>query len=71
MGLVVCISLKKPYGLGEDYIHLTVGKTYDTHIYSDRHYLLTDDNLEEALYLKTCFKPLEDIRKEKLEKLGI
>lgn len=48
---------------------LTIGKTYDIIDEDDDEYLIIDDSDDEYWYLKDFFKPLLEIRNEKIDKL--
>ena len=48
--------------------YITIGKTYDI-IYEGDQYLIIDDNGIRGYYPKEYFKPLSEIRNEKIERL--
>jgi hypothetical protein len=55
------------------YKDITIGKTYDA-IESPDHpnfYIIVDDIDEKSLYKKSNFKPISEIRQEKLIQIGI
>ena len=52
-----------------DNIYLTIGKTYDINNYNDKCYKIINDNNKDWYYSKEYFKPLSEIRNEKINKL--
>jgi hypothetical protein len=54
----------------DGWLDLTLGKIYDViFIYNDGDYDIINDNDYEWYYPKECFKPLYEIRNEKIDKL--
>jgi hypothetical protein len=50
--------------------YLTIGKTYDViHINYNGDYIIMDDDNDKLWYPKEFFKPLSEIRNEKIDKL--
>jgi hypothetical protein len=48
---------------------LTIGKTYDVIDVTGNWYLIINDNGDKDWYYKSSFKPLSEIRNEKIDKL--
>ena len=52
------------------WIALTIGETYEvTYIYKESDYEIINDNGYSSFYPKRIFKPLSEIRAEKIDKL--
>lgn len=70
---LVCVDTKM-IGRKNKYIHLTIGKIYSSiSDFRDRDILccILDDNDESYWYPKKNFKPLDEVRQNKLEELGL
>jgi hypothetical protein len=72
---VVCINNGKMDRAMNDYVNLTIGKTYevigDRVSRSDDAYRIINDIGKEGSYHNGRFKLLDDVREEKLKQLGI
>jgi hypothetical protein len=72
---VVCINNKELDGAMDDSVNLTIGKTYqaigNNISKTDYVYNIINDINQKGSYYHKRFKPLEEFRLEKLNKLGI
>ena len=53
---------------GDDYWDITIGKTYDV-IEEYKYYKIINDSGKEEWFVKYWFKPLSEVRNEKIDKL--
>jgi hypothetical protein len=65
---VVCVNKDQFWG-GNGVSGITIDKVYRVYVEDNSGYKIMNDNGDLSFYLKERFKPLDDVRRDKLKEL--